>query len=389
MAGKLSFDALAALEKKYALWEYRLFDYPLWIHCREPLLEDGIMADRKMTYPAVLSMLKSFFQTVKFLLSQNQYDTVYFLMERAEILQIYKQENSKRKILFLNREQERAYEEKDYISSDFFNLLRFISRKTAYLIYRKKYRLVMQQLDRIGYGDMLDSYIRTAMGDAFFLKILSFLLRKGTKKFYSGCVIPIGEKFVNRLNSYEVQHGVIYPEHIGYAEIPEVRNTLVLYSERYRGILQQSGYRGKLLVHDFKKSFFERESSRHFPIVIYTQPLRQMQEGINQFLKKYQPKDVYIQKHPKDYFDYDIASRFLVTATTPHEVSCPIVYTSSIVENFALYDRKCYIYDVAHAEFDLMAFLKIYTEGSKAELIVRKSLDEIYDEIKKEILFSK
>jgi len=380
---KLTFSELRVIEKKYSLWEHTLLGYPLWIHCREPLCTCAIMATRKITYPTVFEMFKSVYMTIKFLFSQKRYSRVYFLMERAEILEIYRTDNTHNKLLFLNREQENVYEKNDYISSDFFNVLRLLSRKIAYILFYKKYRDLMKKLKLIGYDEVLNSYVKTALGEAFFLKFLSLVLSQDIEKYYSGCIIPPGEKFLNRLNSNEVQHGVIHSEHIGYIGVPEVKNNLVLYAQRYKEVLNKLGYKGNLIIIEYKKSFFLRETKRFFPIVIYTQPLLKMQEGINHFFQHYKPRGVYIQKHPKDYFEYDIPAHYFVTATIPKEVGAPIVYTSSIIENFTLYDRTCYIYDISEGEFDLVQFLKIYTEGSSSKLVVKTDIKEIYKLIQK------
>lgn len=384
MSSKLSMKELIAFEKKYNLWKYKLFDYPLWIHCREPLINTGIMADRKINRPKITRMLKSFFQTIKFLVTQNKYDKVFFLMERAELLEIYYQDKSSRKLLFLNPEQEKVYEGDDYISSDFFSLLRFLSRKVAFMIFRKQYSETIEYLNQIDCDQKLYKYIKIAMGDALFLKFLSLVLSKKSKKLYTGAVIPMGEKFVNALNSYEVQHGVIHPAHIGYIGLPEVKNSLILYSKRYETIMRNYGYQGKLVIDDYKKSFFEKDIKRHFPIVIYTQPILDMQEGVNEFIKEYQPTNLFIQKHPKDYFPYEIDAGYFVTATTPFEVEYPILYSSSIIENFILYGKKCYIYDLKYPDAKLKDFLTIYTMDLKSKMIIMGSLSEIYEKIKRE-----
>jgi hypothetical protein len=347
------------------------------MHCREPLLSSVIMAKRKMRRPTLKAMGKSFFQTIKFLLNQKKYDKVFFLMERAELLEVYHQEKNQKKILFLNPEQENIYQGKDAISSDFFSLLRLVSRKSAYLIFYKKYKMIVNTLKL----PFIEPYIKDAFGDALFLKFLSIILSKKNQKIYTGAVIPIGEKFINTLNSCEVQHGVIYPTHIGYIGIPKVENTLILYSKRYEDILYKEGYIGKLEVNNYKKSFFEKTSNRHFPMVIYTQPLFEMQKKIDNFFKVYKPTNVFIQKHPKDYFFYDIASKYFVSATTPFEVQYPIMYLSSVMENFTDYDINCYVLDLKSMDIDVNSFIDIYTQGSKSKIFVKSTLKEIYEEI--------
>lgn len=380
---RLSFEELVALEKKFSLWEYTLFDYPLWMHCREPLLS-SMMAERKLIRPKTMDILKSFFKTIKFLLTQKKYDKVFFLMERSELLEIYKVEKSTRKLLFLNHEQDRVYTESDYISSDFFNLLRYLSRKVAFLIFFKRYREVIKTLEDSGYGTVLHDYIKNAFGDALFLQFLSIVLSKKNEKFYSGSVIPMGEKFLNRLNTFEVQHGIIHPHHVGYIGLPEVKNSLILYSDRYVRLMKDHGYRGELIVNEYKKTFFQKLSNRYFPIVIYTQPTPEMQKNINEFMKRRLPENIFIQKHPKDYFEYEVDSRHFVSETTPIEVGCPIMYISSVIENFTLYDKTCYIYDLKLEEVDLEEFIAIYTQGSSSEMVVIDELDKIYEIIVEE-----
>ena len=381
MSKRISFKELIAFEKKYNLWKYKLFDYPLWIHCREPLVNSTMKIDRRIKTPTIIGIFKSFFQTMKFLLLQYKYEKVFFLMERAELLEIYKKDDSK-KLLFLNPEQEKVYEGDDYISSDFFSLLRFLSRKIAYIIFRKKYQSVINDLEKISCEPKLNEYIKVAMGDALFLKFLSLVLLKKYKKYYSGAVIPMGEKFVNKLNSYEVQHGVIHPVHVGYMNIPEVKNTLILYSKNYEKIMRLNHYAGKIIIDNYKKTFFEKTTNRYFNIVIYTQPALEMQEGIKSFISTYKPDNFFIQKHPKDYFNYNIDSTYFVTETIPNEVGYPIMYTSSIIENFILYDKKCYIYNLKNVDLDLNSFLSIYTMEINSKMIIMDSLNEIYEHIK-------
>jgi len=378
---KLSIDELVVLEKKHDLWKYTLFDYPIWIHCREPLVSSGMMAQRKINRPHFIIMLKSFFQTLIFLMQQKKYDKVFFLMERAELLEIYNQDKSNQKLLFLNREQDKIYAKNDYISSDFLSLLRLLSRKISYIIFRKKYNKIVKKLYDIGCEASLNEYVKIALGDALFLKFLSFILSKKNKKYYTGAVIPMGEKFVNALNSYEVQHGVIHPAHIGYIGLPEIKNSLILYSRRYETIMNNCRYKGNLIVNEYKRAFFEKDVKRYFPIVIYTQPTKEMQESVNEFIKKSQSKNLFIQKHPKDYFDYDIDAEYFVTATTPFEVGYPIFYLSSVIENFTLYNKRCYIYDLEYTGINLEEFLSIYTRGSTSKIIIHNNLTWLYNEI--------
>lgn len=381
----MTFEELVNFENKNNVWDIKFLEYPLWIHCRESLVSTGMLVDRKVKVPSIINMLKSFFQTIMFLFQQKNYDKVFFLMERAELLEIYNIEKNNKKILFLNPEQEKFYDKEDYISSDFFNLLRFVSRKVAFRIFKKRYHKTVNYLNKIGCTQEIHKYIQVAMGDALFLKFLSLVLSSKNDKIYTGSVIPIGEKFINRLNSFEVQHGVIYAQHIGYIGLPKIKNTLLLYSTRYEEMMKNNGYFGKIEINEYKKDFFEKNSTRYFPIVIYTQPALLMQEGINEFFKIIQPTNCYIQKHPKDYFDYDIEKKYFVSATIPSEVAYPIMYTSSIIENFTLYHRNCYIYNFLNSK-TIKKDLEIYMLGTNSVIIVKNNLNNLYLYIQKEII---
>jgi len=381
---KLTINEIIALEEKYHLWEYKLFKYPLWIHCREPLLSTGIMVNRKINRPSIFGMVKSFLLTMKFLFTQKKYEKVFFLMGREELLEIYKIEKDKKKILFLNHEQEKIYAGNDYISSDFFNLLRYISRKFSFMVFHNRYKTISRDLKKIHRDIDVDKYIKIAIGDAVFLKFLSLILSKENEKIYTGSVIPMGEKFINYLNSFEVQHGVIHTAHTGYISIPSVKNTLILYDEKYLQLLVTNGYNGKLIVQHYKKTFFEKKVVRHFPIVIYTQPILKMQQAINKLIKENCYEDIYIQKHPKDYFEYELEKKYFITATTPFEVEYPIMYVSSIIENFTLYHKNCYIYDIKYENINIEDILKIYMQASKSKLIIENDLNHLFKIIKDE-----
>jgi len=381
---QLSIIELLTFEKENSVWDYTLFSYPFWIHCREPLLSTAINVNRRLVYPTVFEMYKSFIGTIHFLFTQNKYDKVFFLMERTEILEIYKHDPSRKKILFLNKEQEKIFSDSDYISSDFFNLFRLLSRKVSYIFFYYKYYKMMKLLKKKGYDKLLKKYIKIAIGDAVFLKLLSFILSKKNKKIYSGSVIPMGEKFVNSLHSFEVQHGVIHGEHIGYIGIPEVKNTLILYHERYEKLLRNKNYLGQLYINNYKIDFLNQKTNRYFNIVIYTQPIESMQKSIQQFFEIHKPKDVFIQKHPKDYYDYKIDSCFYVFGTIPREVKYPILYTSSIIENFTFFNRDCYIFNLHIENVDLADFLQVYTNGTNSKMIIKDSLKEIFGMIKKD-----
>lgn len=377
---KYAIDGLIAFEQKHRVWDLRFLGYPIWIHFRERLIDSGVPAERKLRMPPLRVIVKSFFQTAGFLFRQSRYKHVYFLMDRAELLEIYHTDPHTEKILFLNREQEDEYTGSDYISSDFLNLFRFLCRKSAYLLFPFRYKHFTRQFRILGYDTALYRTTKNAMGDALFLKLLS-LLMKNNKKFYTGAVIPIGEKFLNLLNSHEVQHGVIHPSHVGYIGLPTVKNTLILYARKYETILRKYHYEGPLDVNTYKERFLNRASGRAYPVVIYTQPLQKMQRAIETFFTQCHPVNIYIQKHPRDYFPYAIDAKYFVKGTIPSEVRFPVFYTSSTIENFSMFDRTCYIYDVNEPGIRLEQILHVYRTGSGSQFIIDRDLHHLLTKI--------
>jgi hypothetical protein len=375
MNNDFDINSLIKLEKKHKLWNQTLLGYPLWIHCREQIVIPQNQV-KKIKKPNFFNIVKSFLKTAVFLFKQNKYDNVYFLMEREELLEIYRQDKNKKK-LFLNTNENKFFKNYDFISSEFLNILRFLSRKISYIIFFVKYKKIINKLDIIIPNINVKSNIKNAFGDALFLKFLSLIFTKKNKKFYSGSVIPMGEKFLNSLNSFEVQHGVIHSSHVGYVEVPDVKNTLILYDGRYIDIMLSFKYLGKLSVIEYKKNFLTKHSNRYYSIVIYTQPVQEIQNGVELFFSKNNPSNVYIQRHPNDCFNYSIDSKYFVKSTIPSEVGTPIAYTSSIIENFTLIGRVCKIYDIGIND-KLVDFLKVY--GDKNLFIISNDLENLINQ---------
>ncbi len=378
MTNRSSISALIDLEQRSHLWQEKFFDYPLWIHFREDLIDNGIKADRQIKIPAITTMLKSMYQTLMFMLfTQHTKPKTYFLMERAELLEIYLEDKEINKVLFLNQEQESIYQG-EHIRADFLNLLRFLCRKGVYLAFPLAYKRALYYFKETPLtANKIQQNIKNGMGDAFFLKLLSKILRKEYAKYYSGCVIPIGEKFINALNTFEVQHGVIQPSHVGYIGLPQVKNTLILYHSRYKTLLQETHYKGALIVYPYKKTFLEKKTHRYFPIVIYTQPLQAMQEALVEFLENSsEHANIFIQKHPKDYFTYPIKTSHIINSTRPSEVGIPIFYTSSVIENYTLINRTCYIWQI-NSYINTDEILNIFLMGSTSTLVQESSLSKL------------
>ena len=382
METKLNIKELISFEKKHKLWKETFFDYPLWIHFREDLIDNGIKADRRTAVPSLKNIIKSTFQTLKFILyTQHTKPTTYFLMERTELLESFKQEKDTNKVLFLNHEQEHLYHA-SYIRADFLNALRFLCRKSTYIFFPTSYQKALAYFQNTPLTkSTIKTNIQNGMGDAFFLMLLSKVFRHDYPKYYSGCIIPIGEKFLNRLNTFEVQHGIIQPSHVGYIGLPKVENTLLLYDNRYEVLLREHHYQGNLLINPYKAAFLKTKSSRYFPIVIYTQPIQEMQEALIGFLNENKVhKEIYIQKHPKDYATYPIDPTHIVHSTTPNEVGSPVFYTSSVIENYTLLNRTCYIW-LVNTLLDTHSILNIFLIGSSSKLVENRSLVKLISTI--------
>lgn len=375
---KLSFRELCEFEQMNNLWNLKFYGYPIWIHFREDLFANALPADRRLDLPSPCEMIKSAFLSLAFLFNQKKYKHIYMLMDREDLLQIYLKDPIREKILFLNREAASINYTGDYISSDFFNIFRFISRKITWLIFYSKYKKVWKILCGAGVENKYNKNLKVAMGDAFFLYTIKKFFQGDKKIFYSGCIVPIGEKFLNRLNSVEVQHGVIHGSHVGYIGIPKVRNELLLYGNNYLSLLKNFGYQGRISVLEYKEEWLKKTTSREYPIVFYTQPLPRMQMDLNKFLQRHKPSNFFIQRHPKDYFEYEISSRYFVKNTLPNEVKFPVFYNSSVIENFTTIGKTCHIIDYSKNRNDLIEILDIYQHGTESEYQFYNSIEEFY-----------
>ena len=374
---------LSKFEKEHNVWNMKFLEYPLWVHCREGASNQGINIVSVFYRPNLRRIIISTYDSLKFIFSQKRYNKVYFLADRVETVQIYTEDTETKKILFLHQEQKEGTSQLEHIDASFFNIVRYIFRKITYGAFFIRYRSFVRELANIGYDESRFVKIKNAMGDALFLKCLSFVLRKNVTVFYAGAVVPAGEKFINRLNSCEVQHGVIHSQHVGYVGIPNVKNKLIVYAKRYEKLLRNHDYKGQIEVNTFKQAFLTTASSRNFTSVIYTQPIEAMQKSIKDFFKKEKREGIYIQKHPQDFYNYEIPSVYFAKNTVPSEVDYPVCYTSTIIENFTLLDRECYIYDIQHDNIDLDNFLSLYTEETEAKLFYFYDLESIYKDIKK------
>ena len=375
---KYDINALCELEKTYGLWDMKFLDYPIWASCREQMSSQTIVINSTQNIPSFSDLIKSSYQTIKFLFTQKKYKNLYFMHNRVEILESFKNDSSENKILFLHHEQDKSNKKLEYISSDFFNVIRFILRKTVYIFAPFYYYRFITVLKSIHYDKEQFYHIKNAMGDALFLKLLSSILGKHISVYYAGAVVPYGEKFLNYLNSYEIQHGVIHAQHVGYIGIPTVQNTLVVYHDKYKDLLESNQYEGKIEVNYFKNNFLNQVAKRSFFAVIYTQPSVNMQKSIEEFFISTHPKNIMIQRHPKDTYKYNIDSKYFVENTLPNEVEYPICYTSTVIENFLLLQKRCLIFDVKENNIDINHFLAIYESETTSKLERFDSLEAIY-----------
>lgn len=382
MQNKYTIETLIEKEKLYKLWEITFFGYPLWVHCRDGLSKGSIHIGFKQNKPKIKDLLISTYKTFKFFVRQKKYKKVYFLADRMELLESYREDNEQKKILFIHFEKIKRNRNIDieYISADFLNVIRFIFRKSVYLFFFKVYKKSLRSCR----GLCSNQQIKIAMGDALFLRFLSLCFDSHIEKYYAVAVIPPGEKFLNRLNSFEIQHGVIHKNHVGYMGIPEVKNTLIVYHQNYKKLLCNEKYMGKLNLIEYKKTFLQKTSSRIFCAVIYTQPIIGMQKAIESFFTINNPENIWIQRHPKDTYCYNISEKYFVEDTIPNEVDYPICYTSTIIENFLIMGKNCLIYDIEDKEINIHSVLSVYIQDNSVKLIYFNSLNKIDKYIKEE-----
>lgn len=338
-------EQLVEFETRHNLWTMSCLDYPIWMNLRPSFVDDVVIVppQSRKIYP--FRIIKSFLKLLMFFVTKPRYDQIFFLACRRDLLEFYRHKRNDRSLLFVNFENDRACDEFPHISCDALNIIRFLCRIVAGRVLGKNKAEIQAKFKKQTNLELSASNVNAALGDAIYYKILQFIFGEKSRKFYSVAVVPLGEKLRNRLNSFEVQHGIISEKNFSYIGVPGIRNTLIVYDKAFEDLLRARAYSGSIVVDEYKKIFLMRSTNRHFPVVIYTQPIEKFQVQIKSYMNSFATDGVFIQKHPRDVFDYDLPSEKFVTDTLPGEVDSPVLFCSSVIEDYLLLQKKVFLYD--------------------------------------------
>lgn len=187
----------------------------------------------------------------------------------------------------------------------------FVFRKLSWRFVRSEYNAVCILLESKGIDSLYyESDVKAAIGDYFYNCFISFFIRGPV--YYTNCLIPKIERYMGRMDSIEIQHGVIHKEHMDYANIDRkyIKNLLLVWNSHWKDRLGDIGYGGDLIVsgHDYVATDdrFERHGVTLFTTV---------DEGFSCKVDAYKGGEVIrLQKHPRDYFSYSNDSYEIVVA---------------------------------------------------------------------------
>jgi hypothetical protein len=233
---------------------------------------------------------------------------------------------------------------------------------------------------------------RSAISETIYLNILSRLLRVGDREvFYSGVVVPGIERYYNLLNSTELQHGIIHIKHPTYAYLGcEVKNCLSVYRNHYLEILDKIAFPGQVRIHDIA-TLNERDNElgkkRDFlNLVIYTQPVKEYQELINQVLEiSGREINITLKIHPRDHFSYSVRPNVEIANHLDYEsVDIAICYTSSVLEPLMDKSKKIIVPKLFAEGVDFDLYFDVYREHNNFLKCVQFALttEDLIDYVK-------
>jgi len=358
---KYHFDKVVEIESKYQLWDIRYKNIPIWHFLREKILSSTQPVFLKQRAPSLLGIIKSCFLLLS--LKFRNIDRAYFFVDRKDLLDFYLYNESKnhntKSAIFVHQEQFNS--KSKYTSCDFLNVIRYFSRKLAWRIFFIEYcRLCGLLNNKIVEESDIKIAVKNTIGDYWTIRIIRLFIPKAARTYYSGVGVPGIEKYLNTLSSFEVQHGVIHSIHPGYSNIPKTKNTFIVYAERYFSILSVCHFYGHIIFENFKSSFQNVQSNKKYPLVIYTQPLKELTEFINTNILNLYIGKIFVQIHPRDDFNYDIDDKYIVKNLHPNEVGCAIVFNSSVIEDLALNEIPIVLLNFNFDGIDVAPYFKIF-----------------------------
>lgn len=336
-----SINELISYEKNNKIFDIRFKGSPLWMYLREKVTEDTIIVDPPVVKLSVIGFIKSILVCLKIFIQVDR--NIYVISNRTE-LKAYVEKYGKKSItLVFDENNERKS------NTLIFLIIRFICRKLSYIFFYNEYKNLQIRISSIRSSEKLKrNAVRNVIGDRIYISFLNLLFRKRSI-FYSSPIIPGNIRFIENLNSTysELQHGVIHHKHLGYCHLPEIHTNLIVYSDIYKKILVNIEYKASIVV---KQWLNDPVTKSIYHKVIFTQPILELQYFIKDMVDR--DKELLIQKHPRDMFNYGVDESRYISIFSIHEVEIPIFYSSSLIEKCLLNNKSFRLIDLNLPNFD-------------------------------------
>ncbi|WP_063669837.1 hypothetical protein [Aliivibrio fischeri] len=375
---KKTFTELKFDESKLGLWDIKFNEIPVWHFLREDYTVSTNPVPQKLRFPGVVSLIMSIFFIIKYIVLSKK--DLIFILDRQDLRDFVKIKPDANVLLHSESHKQK------YNNVSILNVFRFVLRKTCWIFFLKRRARIVNKFIDLGVEKInVKRAVNNLIGDYAYNKSLSLFIGNSRCVYYSGCG-PAGiEKYMNAMNSFEIQHGVIHRNHPGYSSVPYVKNGLIVYSKIYKDLLRSLNYGAKIESYNFKTSMVEKKDATiKFDVVIYTQPISFYCEFIDEILTKSKYRNnILIKRHPRDEYDY-IHSAVYVDEVHPSEVRLGVFYTTTVIEDYLGCKRNVVIYMNNKTDYDVESYFDVYQSMTSNKLEERlfntvNRFDELLD----------
>jgi hypothetical protein len=356
-------------------WAIKLNQTPVWYYVR-PFAGGGeSLTTIARPYIRLDNLIHSFFSILYFVcVKQFFVESVFFSAARRDCVDFHAAISTSEKCeLFLQYENRSQWESMKNKTCDFLTGLRFLCRIIGRFPTRATKEAIEQlRLSGIDINSKIEALVESCQGDLYFNRLLSLVLRRGLKVYYSCAVVPQSEKFEHLMKSCEVQHGVICQGHMSYSSVPFVKNRIITYHPIYTEILREIGYSGDVSHLNFRTTHLPlRQKCETYDVAIFTQPNCWPTAAVEKLFVDLQLRGftVRMQKHPRDYCEYKIDPQFFVQGLHPAQIKSGVVFSSTLIEDLLMHDKQVIVFDPA-ATIDLNApHFKVYMRFARNKKI--------------------
>lgn len=370
------FEQLKSFEFNSQIWDVKYKNIPLWFYIR-----GRVQKDTPSTTVITLNFKRfflSFFSTIKFLIKKKNYTHMFFVSGRKRLVDICEAELGKgdEACFFIKYESitETWSNKRNEYDAYFLEFIRYLFRKFAFYFCYQNYKSKVCMLNEISLkggvyinSGIISKGVSDAIGDSFYYRFLDiFIIKNNPMVGYSCCVIPMAEKFLNHFNSFELQHGVIHSKHPGYAFVPYIKNSLLLYDKTYARILEDIKYSGPYRYSGLDVYNIEEESNNKYQFVIFTGVCEVFSKIISSFVENYPSDLIKIKKHPRDTYKYSLDSSYFIDSYNAADIIYPIVLKSTVIDDFTALGKTVFLFN----------YLKL-TGQELEELII--DVNEVYN----------